>query len=303
VRFFGKFLGTSGDYFVFESTLKDAPEPVEEEGVAVPSEVGSGANLYTYFVCSALGGPFTKLPDATPAALAASRAIKKYLTGDLTAAVSAYPPFPGTEGLYLRAQIARIASSTVVCPAGFFTLGEDGITLDKAEEYAPAAPEDMTSLTSWCHRYAHIKTQGRCELYVPPPPEGEEEAPPAEEPETSPALLSTLDLDAESGAIDWASVASGDAAWATVTSSKVAGVKYQVVGLKSLVWPGAVAVYSAGSFSNCYVGYGLKNAPFVPTPPPPISAEYAGLMQESSELPPRPDEPADSVAGSDVAGA
>ena len=39
------------------------------------------------------------------------------------------------------------------------------------------------------------------------------------------------------------------------------------------------------------LGYGLKNAAFVPMPPPAVMAEYEGVMQESTELPPRPDEP------------
>ena len=50
-----------------------------------------------------------------------------------------------------------------------------------------------------------MKPQGRCEFYAAPIPEPEEGEEPAEEvePETSPALLSTLDADAESDAIDW----------------------------------------------------------------------------------------------------
>jgi hypothetical protein len=55
-----------------------------------------------------------------------------------------------------------------------------GRTLDgglaKAEEFVASAAEEMTDLGKWGHRYAHIKQQGRCELYVPPPAEGEEEA-------------------------------------------------------------------------------------------------------------------------------
>jgi radial spoke head protein 4A len=87
---------------------------------------------------------------------------------------------------FLRAQIARIASATVVCPSGFFALGEDGASLAKAEEFVAAPAEEMADLAKWGHRYAHIKAQGRCEFYAPPPPEGEEEAPPAEEPEVGP---------------------------------------------------------------------------------------------------------------------
>ena len=79
-------LGSGGDYYVFESTLQEVPPPPEEDTAAVPSEApGTGANTYTYFVCSVLGGPFTALPDVTPAMLASSRAIKKYLTGGAVA--------------------------------------------------------------------------------------------------------------------------------------------------------------------------------------------------------------------------
>jgi hypothetical protein len=31
VRFFGKFLGTHADYYVFETTLKSAPEEPEQQ--------------------------------------------------------------------------------------------------------------------------------------------------------------------------------------------------------------------------------------------------------------------------------
>lgn len=292
VRFFGKMLGTGGDYYVFESTLTEPGPEIEVPEGEIPAEAsGTGANLYTYWVCSYIGGPFTRLPDLTPAMITAARSLKKYLTGNLAEDVAAYPPFPGKEAEFLRAQIGRVASATVVCPSGFFALGEDGASLTKAEEFVAAPAEEMADLSKWGHRYAHIKAQGRCEFYAPPPPEGEEDAPPAEEPEVSPALLSTLDLDAESTSSDWGSATPGDPAWATCTSSNIPGVKYQVVGVKSLVWPGAFVVYSAGAFSNCYVGYGFKNAPFVPVPPPAVMAEYETMLQESTELPPRPDEP------------
>lgn len=303
VRFFGKMLGTGGDYYVFESTLTEPGPEVETAEGEIPAEAsGTGANLYTYWVCSHVGGPFTRLPDVTPAQITCARSLKKFLTGDLTAEVSAYPPFPGKEAEFLRAQIGRIASSTVVCPSGYFTLGEDGVSLTKSEDFVAPAAEEMMDLAKWGHRYAHIKAQGRCDFYAPPPPEGEEEAPPAEEPEVSPALLSTLDADAESTSADWGSAYPGDPAWAPCTSSNIPGVKYQVVAMKSIVWPGAFVAYSAGAFSNCYVGYGLKNAPFVPVPPPAVMAEYAAPegaeMVESSELPPRPDpEPAEGEEG------
>ena len=74
--------------------------------------------------------------------------------------VSAYPPFPGTEAKFLRAQLARIAASTVLCPAGYFTANEEG-GLDKAEEFAPPAPTDYGTSGAWAHRYPHLKKQGQ----------------------------------------------------------------------------------------------------------------------------------------------
>lgn len=74
--------------------------------------------------------------------------------------VSAYPPFPGTEAHFLRAQLARIAASTVLCPGGYFTANEEG-GLDKAEEFAPPAPTDYATAAAWAHRYPHLKKQGQ----------------------------------------------------------------------------------------------------------------------------------------------
>lgn len=39
--------------------------------------------------------------------------------------VISYPPFPGNEANYLRAQIARISCSTHVSPQGYYIFEED----------------------------------------------------------------------------------------------------------------------------------------------------------------------------------
>jgi len=295
VRFFGKFLGTHSDYYVFETTLQEAAaEEAEAVGDVVPAEAGSGTNGYTYFCCNSLGGPLTRLPDVTPQQITCARQIKKFFTGDLSASVSAYPLFPGFEAEFLRAQIARIAAATVVCPSGFFQLAEDSEdTLEKTEEFAPLEAEEMLEGASWSHRYPHIKAQGRCALWSPPPPEDEEEeAPPEEEPEVSPPLLTTIDQDAE---------VNGGAAWTTVISSQIPGVKYKVAAAKSNLWPGAAAVATGASFSNIYVGYGLKSTPFVPLPPPPVAVEYDASLVESTELPPRVEDEEDEEGEGEAA--
>ena len=61
----------------------------------------------------------------TPDQVVASAMIRKFFTGDLSAPVRAYPPFPGTEKEYLRAQIARIAAATVLCPRGKYIVEEE----------------------------------------------------------------------------------------------------------------------------------------------------------------------------------
>jgi len=295
LRFFGKFFGIQNDYYVFEATLQEEGEPPEEgdPNVMPPEEPGTGANSYVYYVCHQPGGPVTKLPDVTPEQVVTARQIKKFLSGDLKAEVSAFPPFPGVEANFLRAQIARIAAATVVCPAGFFAVGEDELTLEKEEEFVPLESVEMMQPENWCHRYPHVKPQGRCVFWAPPPPEDEEELENYEEPtpEESPELLSTLDNDAE---------VMGAAAWSALQSSSMPAVQFQVVGMRSNLWPGAIAVMAGGAFSNVYIGYGLKNERLVPPPPPAVNDEWQApldeegeptfVLQESTELPPPPAE-------------
>jgi len=315
VRFFGKVLGTDGDYYVFETSIKEH-EPVEDApetppGQVPPEPAGEGSNEYTYFVCSHLGGAFTRLPDLTPAAVVAARKIKKYFTGDLTAPVWSYPAFPGDEAMYLRAQVGRIVSATVVSPAGYLVaVGEDEepkkLVQPGTEDYPdlPAFEEkedlqEMREPVNWSHRYRYLKKQGRVEQYTPPE-DADPDAPAVDppEPDVDPELLVTLDGDTESECVDWGSCvmeeidgsAQKQPAWTSCTSSNVVGVKNQTVAIKSMVWPGAFAVYQAGpKFSNCYVGYGIKNAPYVPAPPPAVMNEAEEVPKESDALPPKAD--------------
>lgn len=67
-------------------------------------------------------------------------------------------------------------------------------------------------------------------------------------------------------------------------------VVLQVAGLRSNQWPGAVCACQPTpdgriKFANMYVGWGIKNAPYVPLPPPPVAKEYDAALVESAELP------------------
>ena len=65
--------------------------------------------------------------------------------------------------------------------------------------------------------------------------------------------------------------------------------RVQVAGVRSNLWPGAVAVGSGAAFTNIYVGWAAKTAPFVPLPPPPVAKEYDQALVESAELPVKPE--------------
>lgn len=282
VRFFGKFLGLYSDYYVYETTLQQMPEEEEQPESGEATEVNSGPNAFVYFVSSYPGGPLTQLPSVTPLQIKAARRIKKFLTGRLTSPVSTFPVFPGTEANYLRAQIARIAHTTVCAPNGLFTADEDG-NLEREEEFVPVEnSRDMALPSNWVHRLPHIKRQGRCQLFVREPPEDEDEEfeLTEEEQEEGPEPLTSLEEDTP---------VMGEApAWTPLFSSSNENVKNQVAGMRSNLWPGAFVASQGSRFCSVYVGWGVKYEPFVPLPPPPVAREFDQKQVESMELPPKP---------------
>lgn len=156
VRLFGKIFGSGNDYLVVESERRPeddeseeaeepaAPAPAANEfakpteladdemptsthkpNPPIPKEAGTGVNRYVYYVCNYPGAEWTRLPDATPAHIQTARKIRKAFTGNLDAKIVSHPPFHGTEAHYLRAQIARIAATTVVSPNGYYKFDEE----------------------------------------------------------------------------------------------------------------------------------------------------------------------------------
>lgn len=145
-----------------QSTYK--PQP------AVPKEpLGTGANKYVYYVCKEPGLPWVKLPSVSTAQITVARQIRKFFTGTLDSPIISYPPFPGNEANYLRAQIARISAGTQVSPQGFFQTGEeegdeedesprDSCEVNPDFEGVPVA-EMAESLSAWVHHVQHILQQ------------------------------------------------------------------------------------------------------------------------------------------------
>ncbi|XP_026179544.1 radial spoke head protein 4 homolog A isoform X2 [Mastacembelus armatus] len=273
-RLWGKILGTESSYIVAEAEYREGEgeeeqiteEAAEEEerevkaqdneidlppqstykpAPVVPKEaIGAGANKFVYYVCKEPGLPWVRLPSVSPAQINIARQIRKFFTGKLDSPVASYPPFPGNEANYLRAQIARISAGTQVSPQGFFQAGEE----DGDEEYE--APRDCfdvnpdfegipvaemaESLSTWVHHVQHILPQGRCtwvNLAVKPEVEEMEEEPDEPEPEVGPPLLSPLSQDAEMFTTPpWTSKIS-----TTLTS------QHAIAVLCSNLWPGSYA--------------------------------------------------------------
>lgn len=99
--------------------------------------------------------------------------------------------------------------------------------------------------------------------------------------------LGSLEADAALGGGD-AGEAGAVPAWTPLFSSSQEHVKFQAGGLRSNLWPGAYAVAKGRQYASVYVGWGTKNAVFVPLPPPPVAKEFDLTFVETMELPLKP---------------
>uniref|UniRef100_G3STA5 Radial spoke head component 4A n=1 Tax=Loxodonta africana TaxID=9785 RepID=G3STA5_LOXAF len=256
-RFWGKILGLEINYIVAEVEFhNELPKSFYKVPQAVPKEENrTGANKYVYFVCSEPGRPWIKLPSVTPAQIVIARKIKKFFTGRLDAPVVSYPPFPGNESNYLRAQIARISAGTHVSPLGFYQFEENS-------DFEGIPVTDLVeSLSNWVHHVQHILPQGRCNWFNPT-----QKKPDYVEQEVGPPLLTPISEDLEIQTTP---------PWSTRLSSNLIP-QYAIAVLRSNLWPGAYAFSNGKKFENFYIGWGHKYSPhnYTPPVPPPVYQEY-----------------------------
>lgn len=311
-RFWGKILGTESNYIIAEAEYREGEEEEEqntEEALTdrlrnednetdlplstykpppvVPMEApGTGTNKCVYYVCKEPGFPWTKLPALSPAQITTARQIRKFFTGRLDAPVMSYPPFPGNEANYLRAQIARISGGTHVSPQGFYQFKEEeGNEEEEVQQDSYEVNPDFEgllalklaeSLSTWVHHTQHILQQGRCtwvsltlkteEFNEEGEAEEREEEPDESEPEQGPRLLTPLSQDAE---------LFNTPPWTLKLSSSLTP-EHAVAYVRSNLWPGAYAYATGKKFENIYIGWGLKYAGdgYSPHVPPPPQNEY-----------------------------
>ena len=271
LKFWGKVSARSGDYYVAYGKTPEDPEEVD----ATKVEGKAGANKYTYFVSKGSAASWTALPNVTSEQIVIASQIRRLLTGDLTAAVPSYPPFPGNEASLLRATICRITASTAIAPAGFFEANEDGgvepVKNDDGEVDAPRKEcAELLEGAGWAHMELRLNTLGRCTKL----PENEnEDAEPVEGDE----VVDPLGGVAEEEGVDQWSFRAAPGGAGTVAASMAKAT--------SMDWPGAYAVAGGKTFVNVYVGNGLPYGatPYSPPMPGDICGEWAVPEEEVSE--------------------
>jgi len=316
-RFWGKIQGTKANYIVAQGSFRDGADDLEEEEenpdeeeeekeeddedkedalpvstwkppMTIPTEErGTGSNKYTFFVCNKAGDEWIRLPDVTPAQISGARKIRKMFTGKLDQPICSYPPFPGDESNYLRAQIARISAGTHISPLGYYQFDED----DEGEEEDEEGKTDFVenpefegipvrdladpSLANWVHHVLHILPQGRTNWYntnqknEEAEEEEEEEQDVADdvEPEIGPSLLTSIAEDIEVDNMP---------AWTARVSSNVIHPNHSLAVLKSNLWVGATTFCNGKRYENIYIGWGQKYIAdnYSPPAPPKFESEF-----------------------------
>lgn len=260
LRFWGKILGIKNDYFIAEGVIDgigEADGDVEARG--------SGANTFSYWVSTGTNAPWMQLPLVRPEHIIAARKVKHLMSGDLEADVLTMPFFPGKEKHFLRAQIARISSSSCLAVAGYLQAddegGEDGKVTETPDfEFPPH--EELTDLSKWVHSYAFIHKNGCTKWPNPDNITDDEllkkvERDREDEPPRGP--LSEIKEDKpgteEGVSKDWVIKQMGDKGMYKFNDTNKS---YVCTMVKSMRWPGAVTVAQGTKFANLYVGYGFK---------------------------------------------
>jgi len=284
MRFWGKIVGTEGDYYIAEAENEEVEIPEGFEGAI---EDHLGGNKYSYWVCSYPGGPWEKLELLHPAQVVAARKLKKFFTGKLNAEVSGYPPFAmkaangeivtWQEKHLLRAQIARISSACVITPAGVFDRDEEeGLTItpgdDNGEDNANLFENTdyISDLGNWRQQHLETNKLGRWLAEPVVEDDGGDPIVNPDAPEQKKALLPVLEANYHDN------LGSTDC-W---TLRRKGGI----ISIRNANWPGAVSLGWAPTqgtpniwkYANVYVGYGTKFAAkaYTPPPPPMICQEY-----------------------------
>jgi radial spoke head protein 4A len=259
LRFWGKLLGIQNDYFVAEGVIDGTGEADGEVEAR-----GTGANTFSYWVSSGTNAPWVQLPLVRPDHITAARKVKHLMTGDLEADVLTMPFFPGKEKHFLRAQIARISSSSCLALAGFLSADDEGGDgkISETPDFEWPPHEELTSQEKWVHSHAFIHKNGCSKWPEPDNIEDEDlrkkvETDREDEPPRGPLAAISDDKPGleDGGSKDWAIKQAGDKGMYKFNDNNKS---YICTVVKSMRWPGAITVAQGTKFANLYVGYGFK---------------------------------------------
>ncbi|RHY50560.1 hypothetical protein DYB34_006885, partial [Aphanomyces astaci] len=159
--------------------------------------------------------------------------------------VHGHPPFPGSEKNFIRAQIARINAGTVLCPAGFFIVSEEGELEVPEEAPEPKTAAELGDPSNWVHYTKEINEKYGRSTPLPPNTNDDGEEVPWEGEEFAEPLRAISEDKPGSWRVD------------RLPSTTSAAVGELAIA-RSLTWPGAVSIGVGKKFLNVYVGYGLK---------------------------------------------
>jgi len=270
IRLWGKILGTDADYYIAEAYKEgEVGEPDDTDETAEPS--GVGANKYSYLVTNDLASQeWVKLPNIKPKEIIASRRIKKLMSGNITNKVVTHPPFPGSEQVLLRAQIARISADATLMFTDYLkregNFGEeDAGEPAPNEEFVLPSAAMLGTPQGWQHSEPHILQNGRTTHRDAPEAVEDEPDNPVNkerkrmlaEQESDPVRDPIRRLSGDG--LEWVFKQYGDTALYKSSSSDPAAQPRSnaVTCVRSLTWPGAVSVAQGSNIVQLYVGYGL----------------------------------------------
>jgi len=303
LRFWGKILGTGGDYYIAEGAM-EVPKVERPPPPALPGTpdydvepLGEGSNIFVYWVTGTSCSSWVRLPSARASHILAAQNIKKLMTGNLESPILSSPWFPGKERHLLRAQIARISASCTLAVKGWLVEDEDlPGRVKEAEDREENFPghDELETQGAWVHALPHLLATGKIaypdldKIRELVQPEDEPKRPSAlpqevfdkleaevqnqQELEPQKGLLEGIEEDlvelkaedAPEGSPAWSIRKRGDQGLYTFDDDTKS---YRVTVLSSKVWPGAVTVAQGKKFSNIYVGYGLKCGSLLPADP------------------------------------
>ncbi|XP_026820231.1 radial spoke head protein 6 homolog A-like [Rhopalosiphum maidis] len=246
--------------------------------------IGVGANKNAYFVTNKLNTKWIELESVKPHHIVEARKIKRYFTGKLRNPINSFPKFNGSENEYLRAQIARISSSTQISPRGFYIIDKkekswnrisdkkSSISLHSStkenddlilnENFKPISNNNLINSSYWVHKNPHIDINGVTNKLgfakLSDSQQNEEKFEELEEEEkfsyNENIINSKEDLFGNLGndiSID------NTSAWKGVLCSPLDS-RYSHTIMKSHIWPGAFAVAYNLQTDYMYIGWGQK---------------------------------------------